>query len=79
VATDVGDAGRIVGDAGWLVPAANPAALHETLRSALGVLASASGAALRERCRERIVHHFSDEKMASAFSDTWLEAMRQAG
>jgi glycosyltransferase involved in cell wall biosynthesis len=67
VATDVGDAGRIVADTGCIVPPSDPIALAE----AIGALASESGAARsarQARARERIEQHFSVARAAEAFA-----------
>lgn len=65
VATDVGDARRIVGDGGLIIPPRDPAALVEAIARLR------DDAALRERCgraaRERIETHFSLQASVAAF------------
>lgn len=58
VTTDVGDAARIVGDTGWVVPRGDPSLLAEALRAA----ADLDPVHRRRRgasARQRIVKHFS--------------------
>src|SRR5690606_14202195 len=67
VSTDVGDAAIIVADTGWVVPAADPTALAQAIIAA--VQSHSDTIAWQRRssaCRERIVGHFSIDKMVSA-------------
>jgi glycosyltransferase involved in cell wall biosynthesis len=59
VVTDVGDSATVVGDAGWVVPPRNPAALASALLEALDRLGPAAGAS----ARERVVEQFSVDRM----------------
>lgn len=55
VATDVGDAARIIGTTGMVVPAREPDALAKAWEAMLTL----NGPEAREACRRRIVEHFS--------------------
>ena len=59
VATDVGEAGRILGDFGTVVPAGDVGALAEATRRLL-VVDSES----KEELRERVVNDFSVDNLA---------------
>src|SRR5690606_22591921 len=75
VVTDVGDAARIVGDTGWVVPPRNPAALAEAISAALGLLDSTEGQeafSLRaSRGREHVENNFGLEIMRSRYQTVW--------
>ncbi|MEX0814035.1 MAG: glycosyltransferase [Dongiaceae bacterium] len=71
-ATDVGDARRIVGDTGLVVPPGDPAALA----AAIGALLGADPAARRaraERARARIVENFPLARAARRFAELYRE------
>jgi glycosyltransferase involved in cell wall biosynthesis len=59
--TDVGDAAQVVGDLGWVVPAEDPAALADAVRSALHALEE--GTHDPEACRARVVQRYSVEAL----------------
>lgn len=65
VVADVGDAARIVGDEGLVVPPGDPAALAAGIARALGE-APGERAARGARCRERIVRQFPLAAMVEA-------------
>ena len=67
VATDVGDAGRIVADTGRIVPPGDPVALAAAI-AALAGEAGAARAARQARARARIEQHFSVARAAEAFA-----------
>ncbi len=72
VSTDVGDAALIVGDTGWVVPPRNPQALADGLGAAFQAKAQATAWAARQRAvRQRVVDHFSIQKMTSAYQSVW--------
>ncbi len=66
VATDVGDAARIVGDTGLVVPPRDPDAMAAAATSLLGESVAARGAR-GEAARARIEHRFSLARTVAAF------------
>ncbi len=64
VATEVGDAARIIGDCGRLVPPRDPPALAEAVRALLDDDPAAVGA----RARARIEREFSVPRMVANFN-----------
>ena len=60
VATDVGDSGLVIGDAGQLVPPKDPAALKTAMQKVLGSKPNAA------EIRRRIVEHFSLDNLVLA-------------
>lgn len=76
VTTDVGDAARIVGDTGWVVPPRDPVALSEAIVEALREWQDASRWAARQTAaRERIVSQFSLETMINAYEQAWQRCL----
>lgn len=76
VTTDVGDAGWIVGETGWVVPPQQPALLAGALAAALRECADASvWDARRQFSRERAVEMFSLRSMVEQYSRTWQQAV----
>lgn len=75
VTTDVGDAALIVGDTGWVVPANSADSLAHAMSDALGQRL-ADLAAWKQRqaaARQRILDHFSIEKMVESYNKVWDE------
>lgn len=70
VVTDVGDAAMIVGDTGWVRPVGDADGLADDILAAL-TEASALHRERAKRARERIVAHYSVERMASAYDQLW--------
>lgn len=71
VVTDVGDAARIVGDFGWVVPAQDPVSLARAMEAALLELGTpAIGERLRQG-RERVERLYSLPSMVSAYESYW--------
>jgi glycosyltransferase involved in cell wall biosynthesis len=70
--TDVGDAARIVSDTGFVVPRRDPAALARAWADLLD-MSEDERAALGLRARQRIIEHFSIEKMAAAYSQLYKD------
>lgn len=75
VVTDVGDAARIVGDAGWVVPPRQPAALAQAVTGALALLGSPEGREeYRVRCergRRFVEDNFGLETMRKRYQNVW--------
>jgi glycosyltransferase involved in cell wall biosynthesis len=72
VVTDVGDAARLVGNTGRVVPAADPAGLAAAVQE---ILALGNGArkALGRLARERIVQDFSQHRVVARHWDLWRQ------
>jgi len=78
ITTDVGDAAFIVGNTGWVAAPSNPSMLAEAIQRAL--ISLSDKAEWKLRCvavRNRIVEHFSLEKMTSAYQSTWGDVVAQ--
>lgn len=71
VATDVGDSGLVIGDAGLLVPPKDPAALKTAMQQVLDRKPCAA------EIRRRIVEHFSLENLVLATERTLLALCHQ--
>jgi glycosyltransferase involved in cell wall biosynthesis len=70
VSTDVGDAGDIIGDTGWLVPPSEPKILAGAMFEAL----RETGNSLESRklvARERVVNHYDIESVAEMYMQVW--------
>jgi glycosyltransferase involved in cell wall biosynthesis len=75
VTTDVGDAGLIVGDTGWVVPAKSPESLRHAISEAIE-LKQANRTAWAKRqavARQRILDNYGIGKMVAAYSQLWAE------
>lgn len=77
VATDVGDAVRVVGDVGATVPPGDPEALARAVLTMLERL-EREGRALQEAVRRRIVEHFSQERLV-ADTEALLKGLLERG
>jgi glycosyltransferase involved in cell wall biosynthesis len=72
VATDVGDAARIVGDCGWVVDPGQPASLAQALAAALAARSDQDGwQRRRDRGRRYVVETFSPERMVDRYRALW--------
>jgi glycosyltransferase involved in cell wall biosynthesis len=72
VTTDVGDAARIVGNTGWVVPSRNPQALADAIQQALRAWQDQSHWVERQAaCRLRITEAFSIGAMAHRYREVW--------
>lgn len=72
VTTDVGDAGVIVGDTGWVVPPEDSQALADALRCALQAREDDEAWRTRQtRARQRIENNFSLATMVAGYHDVW--------
>lgn len=75
VVTDVGDAALLVSDTGLVVPAADPQALADALRSLLAE-SPRTRAERGRRARARIAEHFSIDAIKSRYERLYEEVMR---
>lgn len=74
VVTNVGDASLIVGETGWIVPPADPAALSDAIANAIKEIAEASQWSTRQvRARERIEREYAFAQMVQAYRAVWRE------
>lgn len=73
VATDVGDAGLIVGDTGWVVPPRNAEALADAIEQALLEMQNNPEAWQQRKlaCRQRIEENFSIGTMIEKYHAVW--------
>ncbi|NYT22700.1 glycosyltransferase [Alcaligenaceae bacterium] len=75
VVTDVGDAARIVGDCGWVVPPRDAQALAAAIGAAAGLLESGEGRgehmSRARRGRERVEQHYGLETMRRRYQTVW--------
>ena len=76
VATDIGDAGRIVGDCGVVTPVADAPALAAGINRLLDLEAAAK-TDLARRSRARIVQQFSIPAMVAAYTRLYDEILTQ--
>lgn len=75
VTTDVGDAGVIVGDTGWIVDPQNPQQLASAIERAIdeSQMDKQAWLARKKAARNRIVENFSIEKMVASYKRVWCE------
>lgn len=78
VATDVGDAARIVGETGEIVPPGDPAALARAIER-LVARRAADSAALAQQARQRIVESFSLARMVERTEAALLGLLPRGG
>lgn len=73
VATNVGDAGFILGNNGWIIPPEDSTALANGIAIALQIKANTPGSwqALQIAARQHIVEQFSIAKMIAAYNLVW--------
>jgi glycosyltransferase involved in cell wall biosynthesis len=77
VVTDVGDAGVIVGDAGWVVPASNPIQLATAMFEAIKERSNSTLWRKRQTaCRSRIQENFNLQIMADKYNDVWSRSQK---
>lgn len=75
VTTDVGDAGLIVGNSDWVVPAKSPEKLADAIFNAIETIKKEGRDIVGERCRQRIEENFSLKKMVDSYINLWKEAL----
>jgi glycosyltransferase involved in cell wall biosynthesis len=78
VVTNVGDAALIVGEAGWVVPAADAQSLAEAIEAAHNEWSTSSRKWRNRRAaaRHRIVENFSLDRMVAAYHALWRQVAR---
>jgi glycosyltransferase involved in cell wall biosynthesis len=77
VATDTGNAARLVGDAGRVVPVRNPLALAGAISELLG-MSGAERRAMGTRGRAAIVDQYSLASVVRRYEETYAEVLRLA-
>jgi len=75
VATDVGDARRIIGNTGWVVPPRDEMALAGALAVVLAELGSESWEIRRQQAERTINQNFGLDRMREAFKDVWCSCL----
>lgn len=79
ITTDVGDAGLIVGDTGWVVAPRDEHELATILSESLKLLPDKTQWAVRQKhCRDRIIENFSIKKTIQSYQKVWRESKRIA-
>ncbi|MDO6515536.1 glycosyltransferase [Neptuniibacter sp. 2_MG-2023] len=73
ITTDVGDAGYIVGDNGWVVPPSSPNALAGALAEAAANFETSDWFTRKANARKRICDNFSIERMARGYRKYWAQ------
>lgn len=74
VTTQVGDAGLIVGDTGWVVPPGDPVALAQAIQQALFARQNMeTWASRQDMCRQRIQDRFSLDLMVGRYHAVWRQ------
>jgi glycosyltransferase involved in cell wall biosynthesis len=77
VSTDVGDAAKIVGETGWVVPPRDPEQLANAIEAALGQLKSRSVWANRKKAAiTRIGDNFTVEQMVNSYNTVWKQTLK---
>jgi glycosyltransferase involved in cell wall biosynthesis len=79
IVTDVGDAGLIVGDAGWVVPPRDPEQLATAMLTAINEKSNPTSWKARQAiCRARIENNFNLQIMIEKYNHVWKEAILSA-
>lgn len=78
VVTDVGDAARIVGGTGWVVPAARPGDLAQAMGAALAAVAERGRAGAGAAGRLRIQAEFGLDRMVQAYACIWRRLAQES-
>src|SRR5690606_10097263 len=77
IVTDVGDAARIVGDHGWVVPPQDDVLLGRAMLDAVGKLGTPAMAERLDKGRERVERLYSLPAMVSAYELNWKQLARR--
>ncbi len=76
IVTDVGDAGLIVGDAGWVVPSSDAVRLGDAMAGAIELMSDLPAWQQRQaQCRQRIEANFSVQNMVAKYNEVWERAL----
>ena len=76
VTTDVGDAKRIIGDTGWVVPPENAIILASQIETAICEMKNTSNwTARQEACKNRIENKYNMSNMISSYNDLWADVI----
>jgi glycosyltransferase involved in cell wall biosynthesis len=76
IVTDVGDAGLIVGDTGWVVPSSDAVSLGDAMAGAIDLMSDLPAWQQRQaQCRQRIEANFSVQTMVAKYSEVWEKAL----
>jgi glycosyltransferase involved in cell wall biosynthesis len=76
IVTNVGDAGSIVGDTGWVVPSSDAASLGEAMAGAIDLMSDLPIWQQRQaQCRQRIEDNFSVQTMVARYNEVWERAV----
>ena len=78
VTTNVGDAGKIVSDTGWVVSPKDSQAIANAIIEAAKEKQSNNSFWLQRQtaCRKRVVENFSLEKMVKEYKEVWLSEVK---
>ncbi len=71
ISTDVGAAGLIIGDTGWLVPPQNPEALASAIEQALDEIGTEEWSRRRAAARDRVASRFGIANMVAQYRKVW--------
>lgn len=71
VVTDVGDAAKIVGDTGWVVPSNDAKALAASIQQALNVKKQKQWRGICVSARTHILNNYSIDKMVMSYHKLW--------
>lgn len=75
IVTDVGDAGDMVGDDGWVVPPRDAVALALAMRNVMEAFEDTeTWEELKLRCRKRALNNLNVQQMISAYEEVWMES-----
>lgn len=79
VATDVGDASKILGETGWVVRPSDPVALSSAIKLAINEWAGkkTEWKIRQEEARNIIKENYSVERMFSSYESVWLETINE--
>jgi glycosyltransferase involved in cell wall biosynthesis len=78
VSTNLPGPASVIGEEGWIVPTGNAEAIASAWRDMLG-LTSQERAERGSRARQRIVEHFSIQKMVERYEQLYTDVAARAG